>query len=371
MKQLKTTLLTLVLALSFASCIKEEAPNQEADITAIKIEGITPLRAPIITNTEIKVYVNGWDDVTHLAPEFTLTEGATIVPASGTKLDFSKPQLYTVTSQDRQWKKTYKVSFVSDDVATNYHFENMKWYEYKDEGDKNATAKKLFHIFYDTTIDGTEMMWGSGNAGYMITSNGAPAESYPTSQVEGGYVGKCAKLTTVSTGALGKGMNAPIAAGNLFMGTFEIDITNMAKSTHFGQPFRKVPQSIVGYYKYKAGNVFTDKNLNEIKGKKDDFDIYAVFYEVTKDVPYLDGTNSLTSPNIVLMARLNEKKETMEWTRFNIKFEPVNGGKVDAQKLKEGKYNLAIIMSSSKDGATFNGAVGSTLWIDEMELFYE
>ena len=49
----------------------------------------------------------------------------------------------------------------------------------------------------------------------------------------------------------------------------------------------------------------------------------------------------------------------------------MKGRKVDAAKLKAGQYNLAIIMSSSKDGATFNGAVGSTLYVDEMELFYE
>ena len=35
--------------------------------------------------------------------------------------------------------------------------------------------------------------------------------------------------------------------------------------------------------------------------------------------------------------------------------EPVAGRTVDSEKLKMGKYSLAIIMSSSKDGAFFNG----------------
>jgi hypothetical protein len=48
-----------------------------------------------------------------------------------------------------------------------------------------------------------------------------------------------------------------------------------------------------------------------------------------------------------------------------------NGKSIDLNKLKNGKYNLAIIMSSSIDGANFNGAVGSTLYVDEMQLFYE
>lgn len=370
-KLVRFFVLILISAFIFSSCIKDEAQNTEADIVSCTVDGNLLIRNPIITNNEVRLYVNGWDDITHIAPVFEITDGATIEPASGSVHDFSTPQTYTVTSQDGQWKKAYTVSFISDDIATNYHFENMKWYEYVDNWNPSAEPKKLFHVFYDTTIEGANMEWGSGNAGYMITNNSAPAESYPTSQSEDGFVGKCVKLTTVSTGALGVGFGAPLAAGNLFLGTFEINLLNMAKSTHFGQPFRKMPQALVGYYKYKAGEKYTDKNNTVVPEKKDEFDIYAVFYEVTADVPYLDGTNSLTSDNIILLARLTDKKETDEWTRFNIPFEAVNGRKIDAQKLKDGKYNLAIIMSSSKDGANFNGAVGSTLYVDEMELFYE
>ena len=61
-------------------------------------------------------------------------------------------------------------------------------------------------------------------------------------------------------------------------------------------------------YKYKAGDKFTDAKGNEITGKKDSFDLYAVLFEVTDDVQYLDGTNSLTSPNIISMARISDKK---------------------------------------------------------------
>ena len=108
-----------------------------------------------------------------------------------------------------------------------------------------------------------------------------------------------------------------------------------------------------------------------VEGKHDDFAIYAVLYEVTPQVPYLDGTNSLSNENIVLKAELDNRKETDVWIHFAIDFKPVDGRKIDAKKLAEGKYNLAIIMSSSKDGAIFNGAIGSTLYVDEMELYYK
>ena len=41
---------------------------------------------------EVLFYVNGWEDLTNLAPTFKLTEGAKIEPESGTKLNFTQPQ---------------------------------------------------------------------------------------------------------------------------------------------------------------------------------------------------------------------------------------------------------------------------------------
>lgn len=352
------------------ACIQDEAPNAEADITTCSLDGDILLRAPEITNNEVKLYVNGWNDVTRLAPVFTLTPGATISPQSGTTLDFSTPQTYTVTSQDGKWNKVYKVSVLSDEPVTTYHFENMRFYEYKDEWDPSAPAQQRFHIFYETGIDGKELTWGSGNPGYMITNANTKAEDYPTSQSANGYQGKCAKLTTVSTGALGAMFGAPIAAGNLFLGTFELNFGNMAKSTHFGVPFSKLPLALTGYYKYKPGPKLTDKSNKEIEGR-DACDIYAVLYEVTTEVPYLDGTNSLTSPTIVLMARLDEQQGDDQWHKFALEFKPVEGRSVDTAKLQAGKYSLAIVMTSSRNGATFTGAVGSTLYVDEMNLYYQ
>ena len=366
----KLTLL-LLACITLSSCIKEEALNAEADIVSCAVDGNLLIREPVISNTEVKLYVNGWSDVTHLAPTFVLTDGASIEPASGTVLDFTNPQTYTVTSQDGQWRKTYKVSFISEDLATEYHFENIRYYEYADERNPGAQSRRFFHIFYDQTVEGTEMTWGSGNAGFMITNSTAPATAYPTSQAEDGYVGKCAKLVTLSTGTLGALMKAPLAAGNLFIGEFQINISDMAKSTHFGAPFRKIPQGIGGYYKYKAGDKYTNKDNEEQSGKTDNFDIYAVMYEVTEDVPYLDGTNIKTHDNIVMMAQVENRRQTDEWTYFSAEFKAVNGKTIDAEKLRNGKYNLAIVMSSSEGGANFNGAVGSTLYVDEMNLYYE
>lgn len=389
-------LLAVAMTAALASCIKEEALNAEADITGVSLGADSLLiREPEITNNEITIYANTRDSI--LAPQFTLTEGATIAPASGTKRQFFKrvanpdktsvddglpdsideatPQTYTVTSQDGRWKKTYTVRVANNATPSDFHFDDIRYYMY--DADNDGTDDPLFQIFYEK-IGGQQVDWGSGNPGVMITlmaSNPKPTD-YPTSQADNGVEGKCAKLTTISTGALGVMFGAPIAAGNIFLGSFTVSMNDMASSTHFGIPFFNTkPISLTGYYKYKAGPTVTDKNMKPVSGAKDDFALYAVVFEVTKEVPWLDGTdtdrNSTKSPNIVLKAELTDRKETDKWTKFTIPFEPMNGKTFDINKMIQGKYSIAIVASSSKDGATFQGAVGSTLYLDEFHINYE
>ena len=51
------------------------------------------------------------------------------------------------------------------------------------------------------------------------------------------------------------------------------------------------------------------------KGVRIVWQFYAVLFETGDGVEYLDGTNSLTSDRIVLLAQLKNAKETDEWTR--------------------------------------------------------
>ena len=44
------------------------------------------------------------------------------------------------------------------------------------------------------------------------------------------------------------------------------------------------------------------------------------------------------------------------------------GKTIDPQKLANGGYNVSIVLSASKDGDVFQGAPGSTLLIDDLEL---
>ena len=52
-----------------------------------------------------------------------------------------------------------------------------------------------------------------------------------------------------------------------------------------GRPFDHVPTYLSGYYKYKAGESYK-VNGEEVKGKKDQCDIYAIFYETDENVKF-------------------------------------------------------------------------------------
>ena len=389
----KVAVACAVLALSLSSCIKEEALNAEADITGVSLgENQQLLREPVINNNDVTLFANTSDSI--LAPVFTLTEGATISPASGTPRQFFKterqltanddgtvdttylyestPQTYTVTSQNGQWKKEYTVNIVNNATPSDFHFDNVRYYEFG--------GKPAFQIFYET-VGGNRIDWGSGNAGAMVTlAQSNPSFSdYPTSQADNGVSGKCAKLTTISTGALGTMFGAPIAAGNLFLGSFVVNMQDMPASTHFGIPLHNtVPSSITGYYKYQPGPEYRrltgsagSYGTEVVPGKTDDFAIYAIVYEVTADAPYVDGNTVMTSKNIVLRAEVTNHKAGNEWVKFDVPFVQQNGKTIDQQKLENGQYNIAIVLSSSADGASFSEAIGSTLYVDEIHLNYE
>lgn len=361
-------IILLLLGSTLASCIQDEAPNAEADILTCTVEGDILKMDPKIENSKISLMVKPSADLTKIVLDFTLTPGATIVPASGTPRDFSNPKedpvTYTVTSEDKRWQKTYLITCSVDGITTEYDFE---YYELTDD---------KYYTFYEVLPEtqNKQYIWASGNSGFAIVGGNKRPDEYPTTPYDFGRSGKCLKLETKSTGQLGAMAGMRIAAGNMFIGEFfPLDAMKDAlKATHFGVPFEFIPVTLTGYYQYKRGAVFTEKDGSVNANAKDNFDIYSILYETDEKVKYLDGTNFLTSPNLIAIARItdSEKKETDKWTFFELPFAFQNGKKIDAEKLKAGRYNVSIVLSSSIEGNLFRGAVGSRLLIDEVKLVH-
>lgn len=362
--------LTVVSLLFFlSSCIQKEPLNAECDITEASLPEEYLIRKPMIYNDKVLFLLKSGISVNNLSPEFTLTPGATINPPSGTQRDFNNPQTYTVTSEDGKWHKVYIVEALvadeEDPLPSNYDFEHVRLYNGYD-------------VFYEVNSENKEILaWASGNGGFKLTGMGSAANEYPTFQIDNGKSGKCASLVTRSTGGFGALAKKPLAAGNLFIGKFNI-ATAMSKpleSTQFGTPFTAIPRNLTGYYQYTPGEEYCQADggkLVPVPDKTDKFNIYAVFFEATPEMEMLDGTNALSpdNENIIAVAEISDADRipAKEWTKFNIPFVFRQGKEIDLDKLAEGKYSITIVFSSSIDGDYFSGAIGSTLLIDEVSL---
>ena len=364
------------------SCIQDEPLNAECDIIDVEQSWVDAhpgllIGNPRVENTRVAFTIQPGSDRTALNPRFELTPGATItmkengvdIPANGVTRDFSSPQTYTVHSQDGFWKKDYEVSFSPRKSITKLSFENFRL---------DATGRYYEWYEVDTDELGTELYyWATGNAGYAITGMGNAPDDYRVSN-ENGTGSKCIRLETRATGSFGERLKMPLAAGNIFIGEFASTQAAMypRRATKFGlQLVTEVPVKLEGYYKYKAGETFIDINKVEHPELHDMADIYAVVYEAypegsDKFVP-LNGDDVLSSNRIVLLARIDEPGEPEEWTFFSEPFKPVGNKTISEEMLRENKYAIAIVCTSSRDGAYFNGAIGSVLYVDELKVVWK
>ncbi len=364
----------LLLPLLVGSCIGSEPLNSECDILEVTLPTEDMLNnQPTIKNNSVEIVVKGGTPLTNLALNFTLTPGATINPPSGTPLDYTSPQTFVVTSEDRQWHKEYTVYVDVPKMMLEYNFENASIIS-------ASGGKRHYHELYEADSQGKRTLtWASANASFVMTMQGTEPNQFPTYQGENGFEGQCVVLQTLSTGSYGAAMGKPIAAGSIFTGSFNsaAALLNPLEATHFGEnyPFLGYPLSIKGMYKYTPGAVYgetVNKQWVERPEIVDEFNIFALLFETSPAVQYLSGASIADPNNTAIVARADiaadHRKPASEWTPFAIPFKLLPGRTIDRQKLAAGGYNMVIVMSSSLHGDEFKGAIGSTLQVDQMKI---
>lgn len=369
----------LIFSAVFVSCIRDEAPNAECDIENATVSTrwrdmlfynqSDTSKSIISADSTIVFYIKTGADayLKDLAVYFKLTAGATIKPANGSTQDFSQgPVRYRVTSEDGMWHRDYLVEFKPiQPITTDIKFEDFEL----------DASQKYYTWFERNEYNDKLTIWATGNPGYKLSKSSAKWYQYPTIPCDSPCIsGHAVKLTTQDTGLFGSMVNMPIAAGNLFIGTFNVDnaLTDAMAATCFGLPFNKKPIVFEGYYQYQPGPEFMDRAGNIIEGKIDNPDLYAVLYRNTDENGNsftLRGDNVLTHPNIVALARLQNPVHGQTWQKFSIPFEYTE--KIDKTMLKNYQYNLSVVFTSSIEGAEFRGAIGSTLYVDEVKLICE
>lgn len=121
LKNLSYVFFALVLVVLFTSC--SSGPGKE--ITAFSINGVEGT----ISGTDIALTLPIGSEVTSLTPTITVSEGASVIPASGVAQDFTQPVTYTVVAKDATTKEYIvtvtastraagtKVTFTADSVS--------------------------------------------------------------------------------------------------------------------------------------------------------------------------------------------------------------------------------------------------------------
>ncbi len=362
--QIYKSLTIFMLAVSMYACKEKDEPeNVEAEIVSFNIDK-SMQRSSDIGNGYVNVFVRRTaGDYMEATPTIEVSKGATIVPASGAGVRFERSTLdtceyqahYTITSENKQSVKRYTVTLIPP--IRNYQFGFDRW----DTITVTSTGAR-YSLPSDTK-------WATGNIGAANFVSSTDPSAFPTSATPIAKKGLAARLRTIKGAPM---FGAPIAAGNLFWGIFNMSnpLGDKLTFTRFGQPFDQKPKKISGYYHYTAGPKFTDKNDKEVVGRVDSCFIYAIFYETDEEGTTLDGHNIQTSDRIVAKA-LGQQYCTptpgSDYQPFNIDFvyDPAREADIDfVNKL----YKLAIVFTSSKGGGTFEGAAGSTLLVDEVAL---
>lgn len=386
----------VAFATTLTSCFKDEALNNECDIEKAWIQVDNPdevffqpsnAELPDIESTKTDLIfpdLRPNSDVTALPVYFKITDGATIVPENGSVQNFADgPVTYVVTSEDGQYNRTYRVFIKATDAGTTPDpgnpgkpEEQLGYVHYDFENYFLDPASSKFYVWSDYE-NGSN--WATGNPGFKIAKGSAKPDQYPSTPLAEGYDGAGVKLVTSDTGPFGVVVNMRIAAGNLFTGVFDSKSATKAplKATHFGDgSYNQInyrPVTLAGYYQYTPGEVFTDKAGKEVAGRIDQGDIYAVvFRNVDSEGKsfYLTGDNVLTSPQIVALARVpNVVKTEGGWQSFSVDFN--YSGELDPTILANYGYSMAVVFTSSIEGAAFQGAVGSTLLIDKVSIAYK
>ncbi|WP_342999004.1 PCMD domain-containing protein, partial [Bacteroides ovatus] len=312
--KLKKLFAGMILCLAVASCIQDEALNVEAAIDGCSGSNIQLANINTYSKT-VSIYVSKSTDLSALEIKFELPDGASINPVNALanddapKYDFSTSKvpitseqtleqyqrMFKVTSESGTTEAVYTITVIKSELPTEYHFENIE------DGNNN------YHIFYEFNQQKAEMLqWASGNPGFQLTGMGKNTMDYPTLQTQG-YIGKGVKLETKGTGSLGLTVGMPIAAGNLFIGSFEVGnaLKDAKAATKFGFPFFKHPTKLEGYYKFKPGTEYIsgiDKSQSPPKividpsmEGKDKGDIYAILYRADNVNDFLDGNLNFDS----------------------------------------------------------------------------
>lgn len=306
----------------------------------------------------VTIEIPGGVDLTEITIKtLTLSSFATSDIKVGDVLNLTDPILINVTAEDGSltvWSINAKVAALNPQLS-NSDFNS--WYKTADG-------------YYEPGENPATTIWGTGNPGTKILG------LFPTTPLEMTDNDLAARMETLFNGNIPAGFGTPISAGSIFTGKFnldEIDLSNPQAAIDFGTPFAGRPDSFTIKYSYLPGAENKDKQGNPLP-YGDACDIYILL-----EVRDVSGIRRLATA----WFRTDEKVEEAVMEQVDFIYGELPPDAPDYARPPDGNYvradsasfilptHLTFVGSSSFDGNSFAGAVGSVLIIDDLELIYE
>lgn len=230
-------------------------------------------------------------------------------------------------------------NFTTDDEP---NIENMNFEEGYYEG-KN----------YFPNASGGNSFWSTGNEG--VTFTGKPSN---TIGIDPGYIGKGMSLTSCEVSIVGH------AAGNLYTGTFKMNIANPKSSVKFGREYSGRPSKLKGFYKYKSTTI--TKGSGEMVGKPDIGHVWISLenWGGAKSRPAGLVSGFDAAKTVIGFGDLTLDADVDAYLEFTIDITYIE------EAIKNGikPTHIVLVATSSKYGADYIGGIGSNLCIDQLSF---
>ncbi len=356
MKKLIYIFLSVIL---LASCVEEDyfGYSKYGNIKSISVSNQASNSVIDNDNHTVTVEIPGGVDLENITiNELTLSAYAKSSKKVGDILNLNTAQTIVVTAEDGE---TYTWTIETFIASKTPQFSN---------GDMNLWYKTTSG-YYEPGESASNTIWGTGNPGTQILNKLA---TVPEDLGNGNYA---AKMITLDNGFLAATFGAPIAAGSIFTGVFNSDKINPSDpeaAIDFGTLFSGRPKTLKFKYRYTPGGVNKDKDGN-VLSYSDACDIYAYLEVRAGEKIERLATAWFRSSDI------QSDLSTME---IPFVYGELDSTYPDYMKPSDNSYvsadsasfilptHITFVASSSYDGASFAGAVGSELLLDDVELVY-
>lgn len=287
-----------------------------------------------------------------LYPKFQLTPGSTVSPAAGDSVNFSNGRVrFTVWAEDSIHRTIYTVYA---DKAQALRFGMNSWETWP----KGETNNDLIYLTPQ------EKTWQTGNEALRYwKKQGIYGMQSPYSvEKETQFVNSGDAAVKIST-RYADGATPALQAGVFYTGEeFEVNPDEPLKSIRFGTLFETKPLKIKGQYSYTPGTTYYQNSVLA-PGIADTCRISAILYEINDINETLDSLDIYKDEKIVAIGVFESGATSAnEYAPFELRMRYIKSYFFTKM------YKLAIIATPSRNGATFEGADGSTLWIDDVEI---